>query len=309
MEQNKIPVVLASDGNQIHAMATVMTSAVINANSDTFYDFYCLISSDVTETQRGYLKACADIRQNCSVNLVDMDEYFKNIQYSHNNFTHSITTATLFRLKVPSVLTNLDKVLYIDTDILVRGDLAELYNMPIGNAYLAGVPAVWAHANRKDREKWLTRTGIPDMDYYINAGVIIMNLKEMRADDIEKKCFDLIGYEKFKGLDGDQLILNYTCYGRIAFMPCRYNVTASNIKHFERMRVVFSGKEIREAVENPTIIHWTGAGKPWRYYDVLLAHEWWRYYKMSPYKDVPLHRESNSDNYKKFRSILKKLFH
>ncbi|MCQ2107897.1 MAG: glycosyltransferase family 8 protein [Fibrobacter sp.] len=309
MEPTKIPVALASDGNQIHAMATVITSAIINAHDGTFYDFYCLISSDVSEDQRARLKACEAIRHNCVINLVEMDEYFKNIEYSHNNFTHSITTATLFRLKIPSVLTQIDKLLYIDTDIIVRDDLSDLYNFDMGDSYLAGVPAVWAHANRKDREKWLNRTGIPEMDYYVNAGVLIMNLKEMRANDIEKKCFDLIGYEKFKGLDGDQLILNYTCYGRITFLPCKYNVTASNMKHFESMRVVFSGKEISEAINNPTILHWTGAGKPWKYYDVLLAHEWWRYYKASPYKDVPLHRESNHDNFKKFRSIVKKFFH
>ena len=212
MNQNKIPVVLASDGNQIHAMATVMTSAIVNAHSDTFYDFYCLISSDVTEQQRSMLKACQDIRPNNAVNLVEMDRFFKDIEYSHKNFTHSITTATLFRLKVPSVLAEIDKVLYIDTDIIVREDLSALYNQPIGDAYLAGVPAVWAHANHKDRKKWL-KTGIPEMDFYVNAGVLIMNLKEMRKNDIEKQCFDLIGYKKFKGMDGDQLILNYTCYG------------------------------------------------------------------------------------------------
>jgi hypothetical protein len=56
------------------------------------------------------------------------------------------------------------------------------------------------------------------------------------------------------------------------------------------------------------VIHWTGAGKPWKYYDVLLAHEWWRRYVESPFKDVPLVRVAKPGTLGNWWLLLKKVF-
>lgn len=296
MEPFRIPVLLSSDNNQVNAMAVVMTSAIETAGEGTFYDFYCFLSDDVTPENRNRLKDCEKIVAGaCSVTLVDMAEHFKGaIQYSGAvGMVHSVTTPALYRLKAPSVLKHLDKVLYLDTDTMVRKDLRELFEIPMGNAYIAGVPVVWAQAKKHDRNRWLRQSGIPGMDEYVNSGVLLMNLKAMREEGIEGKCLALVGKKEFAPLDpADQLILNYVCYGRIAFVPCRYNVTMSNMKEKDRVKVFFSAREAREAFDDPAVIHWTGAGKPWKYYDVLLAHEWWRRYLQSPFGDVALKRSA-----------------
>ena len=131
MEQIHIPVILSSDNNQVNAMAVVMTSAIETAGEGTYYDFYCFLSDNVTEENRERLLKCREnSRKNCSVTLVDMSKYFDNnaIQYSGKvGMVHSVTTPALYRLKAPSVLSHLDKVLYLDTDTMVRTDLRELF--------------------------------------------------------------------------------------------------------------------------------------------------------------------------------------
>lgn len=276
-------------------MAVVMTSAIQTASKETFYDFFCFLSDDVTKENRDRLLRCQENpRSNCTVTIMDMAQHFKNnaIQYSgKSGMVHSVTTPALYRLKAPSALPQLDKVLYLDTDTMVREDLRELFETPMDGIYIAGVPVVWAQIKKSDRNRWLKHSGIPGMDYYVNSGVLLMNLKAMREDGIEDKSLALVGKKEFAPLDpADQLILNYVCYGKIGFIPCRYNVTMSNMKHAKRMIDLYSAKEVREAFDDPAIIHWTGAGKPWKYYDVLLAHEWWRHYIQSPFKDIPLNR-------------------
>lgn len=307
--QQVVPVVLASDNNQVHAMATVMTSAVANANENTFYNFFCLLHENVTPENKERLTSVAN-NGRCAVNLVSMDKYFNDEKLSYNHSTglaHTITTPTLYRLKIPSVLQQFDKIVYVDTDIVIRGDLTDLYNFPIQENFIAGVPATWAN-EKANRKKWMGRSKIPSMEYYVNCGVLLMNLKAMRECGLEEKFFDFIQQHGFYGLDGDQLVLNYTCHGRIAFLPCRYNVTASNIKHSSAMKAYYPQKAIDEAIGNPTIFHWTGADKPWKYYDVTLAHEWWQYYAKSPFGDLPLKRFSKNDFFLKLKVFLKKLF-
>lgn len=310
MENFHIPVILSSDNHQVFAMAVVMTSAVETADANTFYDFYCFLSNDVTPENRERLQRLAENpRKNCSVTLMDMSEYFKNaLQYNGAvGMIHSVTTPALYRLKAPSALPQCSKVLYLDTDTLVRADLRELFEIPMEDVYMAGVPVVWAQIKKSDRARWLRQSGIPGMDYYVNSGVLLMNLDAMRNDEMEEKFLALVGKKEFAPLDpADQLILNYACYGKIGFVPCRYNVTMSNMKHAKRMTALYSAKEVREAFDNPSVIHWTGAGKPWKYYDVLLAHEWWRRYMQSPFKDVPLTRSAKPGLFGNGWRLLKK---
>jgi len=304
MEKLHIPIVLASDNNQINAMAVVMTSAIKTADENTFYEFYCLLSSNVSkENIERLLEFENDVRNNCSVQIIDMSVYFQDIDIQYNKkvgMIHSVTTPALYRLKTPSILPQHDKVIYLDTDVLVRHDLRGLYEFPIDKAYLAGVPVVWAQAKKHNRDKWISKSKISGMDSYINSGVLLMNLKEMRQGDVETKCIHFIGKKEFAALDpADQLIINVVCYGKIDFLPCKYNVTLSNMKNYQKMKIFYSEKEIKSSFEDPFILHWTGASKPWKYYDVMLAHEWWRYYQLSPFKNIPLLRDAKPSFWKK----------
>jgi lipopolysaccharide biosynthesis glycosyltransferase len=96
---------------------------------------------------------------------------------------------------------------------------------------------------------------------------------------------------------GDQVILNFVCYPKIAFLPCKWNVTESKMRSYNgyirRYDIYYSAGELDEAWVNPAIFHWTGPQKPWKYYDVPLAHEWFRYYLKTPMGGELLQRETS----------------
>jgi lipopolysaccharide biosynthesis glycosyltransferase len=273
---NKIHIALASDAKGMPAMATAIVSALHNKNVNTFYVFHLFLSGEVGNDLQQKLKACAkDFENSCQINLIDLKDKFSDIK--SNDY---ITYATYFRFMISSSLPSLEKIIYIDIDILVRHDLKELWDFDAGENYIAAVPSY--HEEIAQRKKF-AQAGLPDMDFFINAGVLLMNLEKMRKDNIEQKCLEKVGDKKLRD---DQLILNFICYPKIAFLPCKWNVMPGDVVSYRgplrRYDIFYSPGELDDAWANPAIFHWAGHGKPWVYYDVTLAHEWFRYYLKTP---------------------------
>ena len=298
MNSNKIPVVLSSDNKVFFGLATVIVSMLENAYEDTFYDIYVLCTDTVTNENKNKLVELKNKYDKFSLSFMDMKDTFKNIPVTHKYVNY----VSAFKFLIPSLFPQFDKILYLDTDVMVRGDLTELYNTNIEDNYVAGCLCLINHITCRDSIS--KEIDIESMDYYINAGVLLMNLKSIRENKIDKQCIDMIG--SFKG-SVDQHIMNKVCYGKIFFLPLKYNVTNSSLKIFESnaAKIFYSLQEIEQAYKNPIIVHWTGMSKPWQYYNLFLAHEWFRYFIKTPFKDMKLDRK-----YAKHQgiiSLLKKL--
>jgi lipopolysaccharide biosynthesis glycosyltransferase len=288
--EDRIHISLASDSNGIHAMATAIVSALHNKNSSNFYVFHLFLSGEVEGDLQQKLRDCIKgFESSCQINLLNLKDKFSNI-----TLASWATYVTYFRLVIPSSLPNLERIIYIDTDILVRHDLSELWNFDIGENYIAAVPDSFGGyfsdaAKRKERMK----AGFTDLNFYINAGVLLMNLKKIREDNIEQKCLEKVGDKRLRD---DQFILNYICYPKIAFLHCKWNFTENKMRSYNgyirRYDIFYSPGELNEAWSNPAIFHWIGPKKPWKYYDLPLAHEWFRYYLKTPMGGEILQRET-----------------
>lgn len=135
----------------------------------------------------------------------------------------------------------------MDVDIIVNGSLNQLWDINIDGYYFAAVKDLWI-----ENKKYKTSIGFLDSDLYVNAGVLLMNLKKMRADKVSTKFFtmaiDLADVIKFQ----DQDILNIACKGKIREIDCIYNFASYNVVHMKKI----VGK-------SAVIIHYTGEDKPW----------------------------------------------
>jgi lipopolysaccharide biosynthesis glycosyltransferase len=277
---NKIHISLASDARNVSAMGVAIVSALHNKNADNFYVFHLLLAGEVNDDLQKKLKDCAKgFEESCQINLIDLKDKFSNMDLGSY-----ITSAAYFRMMLPSLLPDLEKIIYIDTDTLVRQDLKELWNFDIGENYIAAVPNYYGGVIQRKKYK---RAGFLSTDFCINSGVMLVNLKEWRANDIEQKCLAKIGNEKLCKIEtGDQVILNFVCYPKVAFLPCKWNVAENKMRshngYIRRYDIYYSAGELSEAWNKPAIFHWTGPKKPWKYYDVPLAHEWFRYYIKTP---------------------------
>jgi lipopolysaccharide biosynthesis glycosyltransferase len=190
-----------------------------------------------------------------------------------------ISTATYYRLKLPSILPDINKCIYLDVDLIARKDLSEMFRINVDDNYIAGVKAAGYYQTKEQMEKKKVQLGIEAIDSYVNAGVLIMNLAKMRKDGIEEN-FEKALENKWPSQDQD--VLNAICYGKIRIIHMKYNAMTKyeldndnaykNIKYLKR---VYSKGEWDSGRKNPTIIHFCDKTKPWTSVQAVYSYLWW----------------------------------
>lgn len=165
-----------------------------------------------------------------------------------------------YRIFLPRLLPEAERVLYLDGDLIVLDSLAELWATSLGDNYLAAVTNVFQD-NDTDRP---ARLGLPEGQRYFNSGVMLMNLDLMRRDDstaalIEcaNRNFDLLSWP-------EQDALNVVLGDRHLQLDPRWNLMNS-ILLFPRSAEEFGAEAVREAAADPAIRHFEGpaVNKPW----------------------------------------------
>ncbi len=184
-----------------------------------------------------------------------------------------LTAATLLRLRLPSVLRDLDRVVYLDCDLLVLKDIATLYdtdllNFPLGASldfWLTGAPPFtppgWV------LEKWhkfLTEVvRLADYKAYFNAGVLVMDLNRIRKTGLILAAEEFLEQTNYKTIFADQDALNHVINGAFVRLDSRWNILGN------RSETDFNSADSEIALSltldqsDPWIIHFAGPNKPW----------------------------------------------
>ena len=170
------------------------------------------------------------------------------------------TSAMWYRILLPDLLPDLDRILYLDVDTLVLDSLRPLWETDLAGYVLAAVSNVFQH-NHVDRPR---RLGIPPAQTYFNSGVLLMNLEQMRRTDARRAIVEC-AVERGPELEWpDQDALNLVLGpGRLPLEP-RWNCMNS-VVNFEAASAVFDPEQLERAREQPAIRHFEGPGanKPW----------------------------------------------
>ena len=154
-----------------------------------------------------------------------------------------ITRETYFRYMVAEVLSDIGRVLYLDGDTIVNGDISGLFEIDLTGFYCAGVSDI--HIESIGHKKTLGLDGL-----YINAGVILFNLDEMRRKKAAERLLKLTAENNFKYQDQDAI--NVAFSGKIKELDCIYNFKRTHQKLFP------------EKAPRAKIIHYVGPNKPWK---------------------------------------------
>ena len=147
---NRIPIVTLADDKIFFTLVVMLTSLLENANDDTFYEVKVLYPKDVTDKNIEKLLELQKHYPNCTIETFNMGEKFKDI---HTTAWHHVNYVAAYKFLIPSLFSQYPKILYLDTDIIVRGDLWELYNENLGNNYIGGCPAVSYHLDKELNNK------------------------------------------------------------------------------------------------------------------------------------------------------------
>lgn len=279
---NKINLFFAVDDNYCPFLSSAVHSILKNADKSYKYDIYVLhhgiqsVNQDIIETQ---------IKNDASIEFIDMLEFI-DMKEKLDVLADKLVTrdyytkTTYYRLFIPNMFPNLDKALYLDSDIIVTGDIAELYATDMGSNLVGAVPdmAVQNTAPFIDYVENALDVKAPN---YFNAGILLMNLKEMRDWNFEEKFINLLSSYSFR-VAQDQDYLNVLTKDRVKYIDNSWNVqpVPNNICKVEKIN----------------LIHYNMLWKPWVFDDVDYADIFWDYAKGSPfYQNILKIKESTTD--------------
>jgi len=279
-----IPIIFASDENYAPYMATAMQSVMENADKEQKYVFIVLYKNLSKETL-GKLK-----QQVCAYPYFSIE--FANVSKELENFSLKVadigswTVETYFRLIVPWFFKEYDKIIYMDCDMICNSDISCVYKIDIGNNLIAGAPdvpliSIYNTPKYKGNFKSSVIEKMDKPENYINAGFIIMNIKEFRNKYTSDYLLNLAQNSGYKFNDQD--IFNSIAENSIFILPQEFNFlnTDWDISHAPEKMI----EEYCKAKENPKIIHYT-TSKPWkRELNPLYFHLFWKYSTRTPFID------------------------
>ena len=231
----------------------VVTSVGINVTSDDV-TIHLLHNSLRSRTVKRLQKIAAKYKVDLDLKQIDTD-ILKDFYFDKSK--HYGNVMMFARLLLSSVLPDLDKIIYLDCDIVVLNDLQSLWNFDVSDVAVAMAPDF----TLKDKST-LNRLGITT-GYYLNSGVILMNLDYWRKHDVQNRIFSYILEKGDKLIYNDQDALNSVLQNERKELHIKYNFS---YYYFHRLIGVLYKEKIHEIIEardNPIIFHYFGPLKPW----------------------------------------------
>lgn len=201
-------------------------------------------------------------RDNVHIKFYEMsDELLKPIQDRKENYLRGdfFAMSIFYRLFIPDLFPEYDKVVYIDSDTVLNDDIARLYDHDLGNNLLGACTDSSIQFVEK-MLRYIKEVLTLDPKKYINSGMLVMNAKAFREENFVDKFFSLLGRYHFDCIAPDQDYLNEICSGRIKYLDGRWDAMPN---------------ENTEALANPGLIHYNLFFKPWHFSGIQYEDYFW----------------------------------
>jgi len=270
MGKQLIPVFFTADDNYAYWLSVAINSLVKNASGEYEYKIFVL-HDGISEERISKIKALE--KPGVEIEFRILKESFEGI---HSDFIGNklradyFTLTIFFRLFIPDMFPQFDKAVYIDSDVVVNGDVAELYNLPLKGNLIAACPD-YSIQNVPDLVDYTVKAvGVDNSLQYINSGVLLMDMKALREKKLGERFLELLNKYHVDCIAPDQDYLNGMCKGKILFLGPEWDAMPNN-----------NNPELPE----PKIIHYNLFEKPWLYDGVQYADYFWRYAEDSGFID------------------------
>ncbi|MBR1802669.1 MAG: glycosyltransferase family 8 protein [Clostridia bacterium] len=264
-EREVVPIFFAIDDRYIPFMGVCLQSITEHASKEICYDIKILYTNVSKENQERIMEFEKD---NIKIEFVDVSNYINQIKdklYTRDYFSN----ATYFRLFIPELYPQYHKAIYIDADTVLLEDIANLFHIDIGDNLIGGVNDGVIISGDVFKEYVEKVVGVSDWHHYFNAGVLLMNLEELRKFHFQDKFTYLLGGIKFP-VAQDQDYLNRICKGRVQIIDCNWDVMPVN-------------KAMYQDETKLKLIHYNLADKPWHNDNVSFEKYFWEYAKKTQF--------------------------
>lgn len=221
-----------------------------------------LLYKDITDKNLSKLGDYIEKKCNCEFYPILIDDQILKGLPLMEHYTYEIYYRLLASELLPD---NVDRVLWLDADIIVKDDISALYYADFEDNYLIVCEDLLV--NKEHIKKFID---VNATEYkYFNSGVIVFNLKKIRQDNMQKKIFEFMMNNISKLEMPDQDALNAVYFGKTKFVDnIRFNHLMLTIEKVDK-------KKKKQLEEDTSIIHYVGAAKPWFY---KYWNSSWKYY-------------------------------
>ena len=257
----EIPIFFACDEGFVKYTMVSMKSIMENADRSRKYHIY-ILHMGITEATQAKVLAMAD--EEFAIDFVDVTDEMKSIA-DKLPIRDYYSNTTYFRLFIPDMFPQYRKALYIDSDTIVVGNIAELYDHKLGKLY-AGVCPDRVVAQTDILGDYVEKVLGVKRTRYFNAGVMLMNCSQFRENHLLDEFLEMLHVYLFV-VAQDQDYLNLICKNQVLYMEPKWNAQ------------VFG--ELACPEEEVGLFHFNMAAKPWHYEDCRLAEYFWKYAKMT----------------------------
>lgn len=259
---NRIPIFYACDDRFVKFTTVSLYSLLKNADKSREYVIYILYTEISQENKDKLLHSVKDFP--CEIHFENVKDRIYEIGGTLP-LRHYYSMTTYFRMFISEMYEQYDKVLYIDSDTIVQGDISKLYDTEIGDN-LVGAVVEQVMVQTDVYGTYCEEVCGIDRNKFFNAGILLINAKQFREDNILNNFKELLYTYRFI-VTQDEDYLNILCKDRVFYLPGEWNVP------------IFG--EMKYSKEEIAIFHYIMVSKPWHYQDCRLGEVFWEYARMT----------------------------
>ena len=254
--KNQIHISMAIDNKFIYPSLVSMTSACENNNKTINIIIYHLFLPEDFNKQN--IKIFDSLKNNYEVKI---NYYIVPDIFSKCRSWVGGTNTIYYKILLPLVFHDFERIIYLDADTLIFKDLLEMYTLPFNDNYILGYPF---------HDVYKIDKFVKNATYYINGGVLLFNIEKIRKHnkDIELIRFTIENHFKLWFLEQDSINIIFS--QKIGFLPLKYGIYMyGDIYSFEksiqiRIRIKLNRTEVIQAIDDPSLVHFSGCNpKVW----------------------------------------------
>lgn len=291
LKNKQIIVVCAADNNYAMQVAVTGKSALANLQGDRKILLFIIDGGITNHNKQKILKSLDS--EKCQVKFLpqpdsllgnNIEEINKRLGPDGKTIAKYVSIAAFFRLLIPEILSNeLEKAIYLDCDLVVRGNLEQLWQTDLGDNYVLAAQDSWIpYVSNPNGLLNYKELKISSDSKYFNTGVLVINLKKWRTDNISARAINYLKEKTEYVRWHDQDILNALFAGQWGELDPRWNCSPSSVYGFSSWKESpFTEEVYNNLIRDPCIVHYVSNKKPWTSRHTLLKEYFFEYVDMT----------------------------
>lgn len=265
---NEIPVFFASDDNYIPCLAVAIHSLEKNASKKNNYKLI-ILHSGMSEKGKQEIKEFE--QENIKIDFKDISNIENDLKDDLALRLRDYYSSTIYyRIFIGSLFPEYHKAVYIDSDVVLLDDIANLYNTDLEGNIIGAIPDGVVHDSKKLQDYVEVNDGVENKKYF-NSGVLVIDLDKFRETRVEERFVRILTKYNCDTIAPDQDYLNILCKDKVKYLPLSWDKMPDYCEHLDE-------KDIH-------LIHYNMFRKPWHYRDAEYSDIFWKYAKETKYYD------------------------